>query len=148
MPKVDDKTKWAGGLLLTHTLPASQDVQAVVQYSNTVAGKVVNMLYNSNTLHLLALGKTNKVVILGCNAIDVLFTSMTAQTAVSDFKVSFERQTTTQLGELILEHGGVIVWVIIGIVVFCLLCVGVIVWKKCFHKQENDFYLEDCYARV
>lgn len=148
MPTVAGKNKWVGGLLLTHTLPASEDVQAVVQYTNTVAGKDVNMLYNSNTLHLLALGTTNKVVILGCNAIDVLFTAMTKQTGTSTFKVSFERQTTAQLGELILEHGGVIVWVIIGIVVFCLLCVGVIVWKKCFHKQENDFYLEDCYARV
>ena len=67
--------------------------------------------------------------------------------AKGSFDISFKRQTNGQLAEFTIEHGGVIVWVIIGIVVFCLLCVGIIVWKKCFHKDDS-FYLEDAYARV
>jgi len=105
-------------------------------------------MYNSYTLSKLSVGKTNKVVIPAANTIDIYYTNTDALAAGDNWDISFKRQTNGQLAEFTLEHGGVIVWVIIGIVVFCLLCVGIIVWKKCFHKDSEAFYLEDAYARV
>lgn len=132
-----------GGLLLSHTL--SDDTQTVVRVVNSKKGS--GYLYNSYTLDQLSVGKTNKIVIPLADKIDISMTATADQTTASTFKLTFERQTNEQLAAFVVEHGGVIVWVIIGIVVFCLLCVGVIVWKKCFHKTD-DFYVEDCYARV
>lgn len=142
------KSKWSGGLMLQHVVPKDMSVQAVVQINNKVLSKETNYLYNSITLEKLSVGKTLTIVIPEADSIDVLYTSMVDQTTKSDFSVTFSRKTTAQLAEFTLEHGGVIVWVIIGIVVFCLLCVGVIVWKKCFHHKDGDFYPEDAYARV
>jgi hypothetical protein len=132
-----------GGLLLSHTL--ADDTQAVVRIVNSKSGGGV--IFNSFTLDKLSVGKTNKVVIPLADKIDISMTATADQTTASAFKLTFTRQTNEQLAAYVLEHGGVIVWVIIGIVVFCLLCVGVIVWKKCFHKTD-DFYVEDSYARV
>jgi hypothetical protein len=140
----DTDYKWKGGLLLSHTLP-TDDIQAVVKVQATDSA---SYLYNSFTLSKLSVGKTNKVVIPAAHWIDVVWTNTAALTADSTFEISFERQTAGQLAEFTLEHGGVIVWVIIGIVVFCLLCVGIIVWKKCFHKDSESFYIDDAYARV
>ena len=146
MPEKDKKpVKWAGGLLLSHAGLA--DTQAVVQIKNMVGTTAANYLYNTLTLDKLSVGTTGKIVVPAANSIDIVFTATADQTTVSTFALTFERKTTAQLALFTLEHGGVVVWVIIGIVVFCLLCVGVIVWKKCFHKTD-DFYVEDCYARV
>lgn len=132
-----------GGLLLSHVL--TDDTQAVVRVINSKDGK--GYLYNSFTLKKLSVGTTHDVVVPFADSIDISMTAMDAQTAPSKFKITFKRETNEHLALFTLEHGGVIVWVIIGIVVFCLLCVGVIVWKKCFHKSD-DFYVEDSYARV
>lgn len=133
---------WAGGLMLSHSL--TDDTQAVVSITQSGA----SYLYNSFTLEHLAVGKTGKIVIPVADEIQVTMTATADQTADSTFKLTFERQSNEALALFTLEHGGVIVWVIIGIVVVCLLCVGVIVWKKCFNKHDNDFYIEDNYARV
>merc|ERR1711998_138252 len=136
--------EWKGGLLLSHVLP-TEDIQAVVKIQATDS---TSYMYNSFLLDKLSVGKTNKIVIPAAHTIDVVWTNTAKVDAGSTFEISFERQTAGQLAEFTLEHGGVIVWVIIGIVVFCLLCVGIIVWKKCFHKDSEAFYLEDDYARV
>lgn len=133
--------KWSGGLILEHTLTA--DTQAVV--SVTQSG--VNYIYNSFTLEHLAVGKTTKIVIPAADSIQVTMTATEAQTTDSAFSLKFERQSNEALALFTLENGGVIVWVIIGIVVLCLCCVGVIVWKKCL-KKNDEFYLEDSYSRV
>jgi hypothetical protein len=70
------KTKWSGGLLLSHVLPA--DVQAIVQVNNEVAGKAAPYLYNSFTLNKLAVGKTGKIVIPVAESVDVIFTATVA----------------------------------------------------------------------
>lgn len=135
------KAGFKGGLMMTHVLDV--DTSATLQIVNSGVG----YLYNSFTMGKLSVGKTDKIIIPVADSVDITMTATTAQTTASTFSLTFERQTNEQLALYTLEHGGVIVWVIIGIVVFCLLCVGVIVWKKCFHKTD-DFYLEDCYARV
>jgi tetrahydromethanopterin S-methyltransferase subunit C len=104
---------------------------------------------NRLTLEKASVGTTKKVIVPFADSIDVVWTNTATISAAhaADFSLSFERRTNSDLAVFALEHGGVIVWVIIGIVVLCLLCVGVIVWKKCFSNKE-EFYLEDAYARV
>jgi len=138
-------SSFKGGLLLEHNFGAASDTQAVVRIINSKSGS--GYLYNSYTMDKLSVGKTNKVIVPFADSIDISMTSMAIQGGIPDWSISFTRQTNEQIAAFTIEHGGVIVWVIIGIVVFCLLCVGVIVWKKCFHKTD-DFYVEDCYARV
>jgi hypothetical protein len=107
-------------------------------------------LYNRESLKVLSVGDTNKIVIPFADSIEVVWTN-TDEVAAADvggFSLTFTRETNSSLAVFTLEHGGVIVWVIIGIVVFCLLCVGIIVWKKCFHKEGEAFYVDDAYARV
>ena len=93
-------------------------------------------MYNSLTLVKFGMSNNN-IVIPSADSIDVVFTATIDETVTSKFKLTFLRQTTAQLATLTLEHGGVIVWVIIGIVVFMLLCLGIIVWKSCFKKKAH-----------
>ena len=135
--------------MLSHIKPKKgEGVQAVVKINNEVAGKNVPYLYNSLTLDKFAIGTTGKIAIFAAKSIDVTFTAMTSEDHTSKFKVTFLRTSTADLAKLVIEHGGAVVWIIIGCVLFCLLCVGIIVWRKCFHKKSEDFYFEDCYSRV
>jgi hypothetical protein len=141
---------FSGGLLLHQVVPADSSVQPVVQINNKIASKNANVLYNRASLQVLSVGKTNKIVIPYADTIEVVWTNTQTVPAaqVDGFSLTFERKSNSELAVFTIEHGGVIVWVIIGIVVFCLLCVGIIVWKKCFHKEGEAFYVDDAYARV
>jgi type III secretory pathway component EscU len=66
------------------------------------------------------------------------------------FEVTFTRMSWADITALTIVHGGVIVWVVIG-VVLCLLIVCLIcLWKKCSKKggDHEFYYSEDSYARV
>lgn len=67
------------------------------------------------------------------------------------FNIKVTRASYAEITMLTLEKGGVIVWVIIGIVV-CILCTCAFCAWRHFHgkkDEEDKFYqIEDNYARI
>jgi len=147
--------KWAGGLVLTHV--KNDFVNMVVH----VESKTVPRYFTQHTLTTNALGKTGKIPIATAEAVEVFMQSgatvpKDAMTDATTTSISFERISAVDLAKYTIEHGGAVVWIIIGILV-CLGCLaGVVLWKlgKCCvreiegEKAENEFYQEDCYVRV
>ena len=70
------------------------------------------------------------------------------------FEITFTRETHKEIAKLIIAHGGVIVWVIIGSTLLLLVIIMICLWKKCTAGKKDEaagstmFYQEDCYARV
>ena len=69
------------------------------------------------------------------------------------FEITFTRETHKEIAKLIITHGGVIVWVIIGSTLLLLVIFMICLWKKCTSSKKEEaaatmFYQEDCYARV
>jgi len=147
--------KWKGGLVLTHVK------NDFVNMAVHVESKTVPRYFSQHTLTTNALGKTGKIPIATAEAVEVFMQSgatapTVAMTAANTSSISFERMSTIDLAKLTVEHGGAVVWIIIGILV-CLGCLaGVVLWKlgKCCvreiegEKADNEFYQEDCYVRV
>lgn len=101
----------------------------------------------------MSIGKTGQIPLAGANSIGIFMTQADKQTttaAADDFSVTFTRATYLKIAEMTALHGGVIVWVIIGVVIVCLIITLICLWKKCAHKkdEEDRFYQEDSYMRV
>ena len=71
------------------------------------------------------------------------------------FSITYTRASYSDISLFTAEHGGYIVWIIVGVVAVALCCCIGILYKmeKCVcgsKKDEADkFYaVEDCYARV
>lgn len=66
------------------------------------------------------------------------------------FKVTFTRATFWDIGLITIQHGGWIVWAIIGSLLCCIILFMFCLWKKCTGAKKDDihFYQEDFYARV
>jgi hypothetical protein len=141
---------YSGGLLLTHMNDA--DTKVAIKIDSTI-----DRYFDNASMKSMGIGKTGKVPIYGGKSIQVYmaqnnkFVEATDKTA--DFDVTFTRMSYVDMGKLVAEHGGAIVWIIIAVVA-CLLCaVGIIVWKCFCSKKENEgennfYYAEDCYSRV
>lgn len=130
-----------GGLLMSVVSDAS------TTYTLKING-VADRYFNDQTVSSASLGKTGKVVLSKVDDISMFATTSAAADAGKDtFKVNFERISNEAMAKMVLEHGGVIVWVVIGCVLLCLIVVGVIFWKKC-SKKEEFYNADDLYARV
>lgn len=74
-----------------------------------------------------------------------------AANTAAGFNITVTRASYGEITMLTLEKGGVIVWVIIGIVV-CILCTCAYCAWRHFHGKKDDedkFYqIEDNYARI
>ena len=116
--------------------------------------------FSQHTLKTNSVGKTGKVPIASARSVEVFMQSIgtkptTAMTADTTTSVTFTRISMVDITKLIVENGGAIVWIIIGILV-CLGCLaGFLLYKmgKCCVREiegdkENEFYQEDCYVRV
>jgi len=89
------------------------------------------------------------------NAFELIMQSSSAFTKAINtgaaFKITVTRASYGEITMLTLEKGGVIVWVIIGIVV-CILCTcSYCAWRHFHNKkdEEDKFYqIDDMYARI
>jgi hypothetical protein len=64
--------------------------------------------------------------------------SVTKDDATDAFKVTFTRASYYDIGLITMEHGGVIVWVIIGSALCCLIICMICLWKRCTANKNDD----------
>lgn len=64
--------------------------------------------------------------------------SATKDDTKDDFIITFTRATYFDIGLITMEHGGVIVWVIIGSALCCLIICMICLWKKCTGSKNDD----------
>jgi len=71
------------------------------------------------------------------------------------FSVTYSRASYMDIAKFTAEHGGAVVWIIVGVVALLVVLAGCVVWKMgkcCFGDKksaDDKFYeVEDCYARV
>ena len=93
------------------------------------------------------------------DAIEFIMQKKSTWTAALDtkapFSVTYTRASYSDIAMFTAEHGGAVVWIIVGCVVVAICCLAAILYKlgKCAcgsKKDEADtFYaVEDFYARV
>jgi hypothetical protein len=120
--------KYAGGMVITHKNDA--DTKVALKVEGTIA-----RFFDNETLKTNAIGNTGKVSLYFASSIDLFMKQQNKYTTSLDtkdqFKIVFTRETNYELGMLVLKHGGVIVWVIIGCTLLCLAIIMICLWKKC-----------------
>jgi hypothetical protein len=79
----------------------------------------------------------------------------TALNTAKPFSITYTRASYADISLFTFEHGGPVVWIIVGVVVVLACIVGCVCYKmeKCMCGKKKDdsdkFYaVEDCYARV
>lgn len=89
------------------------------------------------------------------DSIEFIMQKKSTWTDASKFSVTYTRASYMDIAKFTAEHGGAVVWIIVGVVLVLAVCAGVIIWKMgkcCFGDKKGDedkFYeVEDCYARV
>jgi len=89
------------------------------------------------------------------DAFELIMQSSSAFTKAANtsagFNITVTRASYGEITMLTLEKGGVIVWVIIGIVVCILMTCAFCAWRHFHNKKdsEDQFYqIEDNYARI
>lgn len=105
------------------------------------------------------IGKQGKFPIMAADDIEFIMQKKSTWTEVlnksTPFSITYTRASYSDIAVFTAEHGGAVVWIIVGCVVVALCCAIGIIYKMgkcCFgsKKDESDkFYaVEDCYARV
>jgi len=104
----------------------------------------------------MSIGKTGKVPLTGAKSISVMLQQKTVLDVSSDVALlTFTRASYMEMTKLVAEHGGAVVWIIIGCVVCCLIVTLACLFKcykdrKAKENEDGDgFYnYDDLYARV
>jgi len=92
---------------------------------------------------------------LTANAFELLLQTKKDYTKAANdsaqFKITVTRASYGEITMLTLSKGGVIVWVVIGIVVCILMTCAFCAWRHFHNKkdEEDKFYqIDDSYARI
>jgi len=96
----------------------------------------VERYFTKKTTHAMSIGKTGKVPLTGASKIDVMYqqkSSMESGTT-NNFDLTFTRASYLNMTKLVAEHGGAVVWIIIGCVVCCLIITLACLFK-CYKQR-------------
>ena len=112
--------------------------------------------FDNKTLNKDAIGKTKKIGLFSTKIIEIFMAQADKYKEAVDgtkdtFNVTFTRATFWDIGLITIQHGGWIVWAIIGSLLCCIILFMFCLWRKCTSgKKDADdhFYQEDIYARV
>ena len=151
--RIDMPHDFAGGMYMSLINDDHTNVAVKVK------GSITDRYFDGISAIATNIGKQDKFPLMTADYLEFFMQQKSTWTAALNktkpFSITYTRASYTDIALFTAEHGGTVVWIIVGCVIVAACCLVGILWKLghcCFGKKKDDadnFYaVEDCYARV